>query len=374
MGCYLIGSDSIATEISMYQFNSEASAQVIIQQNPYILINELDIGFQNDRAIISCREFSTSRGFIDVLMITDTADIIIIETKLLINPESQRTVVAQVIDYAKALSRYNATEVLNLLSKNSSVNKEDLSKLSTDDFWLSSLGKNLRTGNFQVLVVGDIIHPNLLGMVESIQSAPHLSFTISLIELNAYSLDDKQVILQPRIISNSIEIERSVIRIEIDHDRKSHTIESELPEIESKGTKPKLNEEQYLNVLTKPDYIDPIMNFWSEWKDIGGDIKWHTASFSAGISYNGRRIPLFYGYRWGFPIITELTKDYYKIPDEAYKIYKDILKESSTIYDGFVVANRVDVKFESIIANDLETVMKASFKLAQYLINSQNND
>jgi len=64
-----------------------------------------------------------------------------------------------------------------------------------DDKYASLIQQNIKTGNFKVAIVGDSIHPDVLGMIESIQSAPHLSFSIFLIELSTHVLDDTQLIL-----------------------------------------------------------------------------------------------------------------------------------------------------------------------------------
>jgi hypothetical protein len=375
MTCYLISnSEATATPLNRYQYKSEGSdlisPQTIIQKNPEIVLNELDLGFQDDNTILVCREFGTSRGSIDILIITKTADIIIIETKLFKNSDSHRTVVAQVIDYAKALSCISAGDLLISLSKNQYVNKEVLSKLRNDDYWLSSLEANLKTGNFQIVVLGDLIHPNILGMVESIQSAPHLAFTINLLELDSYIADTGQIIIHPKTVSKTIEIERSVIRISIDHNKQTHTIDSEIPEPNGKGQRPVLNEEQYLNSLTKPDFAELIRQFWNHWCDIGGDIKFCPASFSAGINCGDKRIPLFYGYRNATPVISESSKNYNSIPEDLYNTYKNDLKPSKAIYDGYVIGNKVDVPFEIMTKDDLKLMMDASIKLAKSIMNS----
>lgn len=374
MTCYSISKfDATVRSLNRYQFKSEGShlisPQMLIEKNPDIVLNELDLGFKDKNSILACREFGTSRGSIDILIITETADILIVETKLLRNPESHRTVVAQVIDYAKALSLISSSDLLNSLDKNKYIDSKDLLKFRNDNYWQSSIDANLRTGNFQIVILGDLIHPNILGMVESIQSAPHLAFTISLLELDAYIDDNEQIIIQPKTVSKTNEIERSVIRIYIDHDKKAHTIDSEIPEPDGKGQRPILSEEKYLEILTKSDFAELIIQFWKEWKEIGGDIKFHSASFSTGINYGDKRIPLFYGYYDVTSIISETTKDYYNIPDEPYQIYKNDLKSSNFIYDEYVIGNKVNVPFDRIEKSDLKMIMNASIKLAKNILN-----
>ena len=220
--------------LDTYSFKSEGSHQISPQQllyeNPNLILNIPELEMQSYENLIVAREYNTNRGPIDVLMITSNADIAIIETKLLRNPESHRAVVAQAIDYANAFYRQNARDLIEGLNKSNYVDKEILAELKENDFWLAALDKNLNTGNFQLIILGDKIHPNVLGMVESIQSAPHMAFTIYLVELDPYADNNHSLFITPRVVSNTLEVERSVIRIQIDHESKTHTIESEVPE------------------------------------------------------------------------------------------------------------------------------------------------
>jgi hypothetical protein len=188
-------------------------------------------------------------------------------------------------------------------------------------------------------------------------------------ELDAYSIDDKTLLINPKIISKTLEIERSVIKIVIDHSEKTYNIESEIPEINGKGPKPTLDKERYLKSISKPEFSDLIRNFWNDWKNIGGDIKFHTASFSAGINYNGKRTPIFYGYLDNTPVISEKTAEYYNIPKDQYNIYKEELMASSTVYDEFVIGNKVGVPFDRITNDELSLIMKASLQLALNILN-----
>ena len=122
MNAYIIDEKTCkATELNRYDFRSEGiglnSLQSTIANNPEIILDLPELELQNEGNIIVCREYTTNSGPIDILMITSNADIIIIETKLLRNPESHRTVVAQAIDYAKAFYNEKMDELINKISK-----------------------------------------------------------------------------------------------------------------------------------------------------------------------------------------------------------------------------------------------------------------
>jgi len=198
-------------------------------------LKELELPPSNSTLVL--REFSTSQGSIDIIMITENSDILLIETKLFRNSESHRTVVAQAIDYVKSFSETDI-EILKskILQSTYSDNQLTENLFSKEGFYFA-LKKNMKKGYFKVLIIGDKIHSNLLGMVESIHSAPHLAFTIYLVELSPIRDDENNILLEPRIIENTIEVERSVIRLEVDLKKESYTIESSTPLKDSKGSR-----------------------------------------------------------------------------------------------------------------------------------------
>ena len=84
----------------------EAWLQSLIFEHPEVLpVAYFDEVYSP--AIPVGREIETSSGYIDNLYVSPRGGIIIVETKLWSNPEKHRTVVAQIIDYAKELSKWN---------------------------------------------------------------------------------------------------------------------------------------------------------------------------------------------------------------------------------------------------------------------------
>ena len=123
--------------------------------------------------------------------------------------------------------------------------------------------------------------------------------------------------------------------------------------------------------IEKADFIEPIEKFWQNWRGLGGDIRFGSVGFTAGIKQGNKRIPIFYVYPQKVSIASETTKNVYNIPDDIYQKYKDELKASQTIYDGYVVGNRVEVPYELISVDELELIFKASTNLAKQLNDSQ---
>src|SRR3954470_11804394 len=87
---------------------SESWLQDLLYRFPNALpIDEIDDGYS--QLIPVCKEMNTPKGPIDVVYITPSGRPVILEAKLWRNPEARRKVVAQILDYAQALSRWNFT-------------------------------------------------------------------------------------------------------------------------------------------------------------------------------------------------------------------------------------------------------------------------
>jgi len=345
------------------------SPQVIIAKNPEILVELPDLGLSSTEVVFCAREFTSLRGLIDILIITRSAEVLIIETKLLRNPESVRTVVAQSIDYVKALSTEDPEEIIaKILAKSASQPIDNL--LKNDESFQYLLGQNLRTGTFSVLIVGDFIHPNVLGVTESIQSAPHLGFTIYLVELNALMTDESTLVLNPKIVANTVEIERSVVRIEIAGANGKYRIESEIPSKEGKGSKPILTWNQYIDSISKVEFQKPFELFREKWlQEIGNTINMGQVGFSAGVYNGSKRIPIQFVYNNRLALLSQHYADKLDIPPDLYEVYKNDIKQSKDIFDEYLMGNKVEIPFDRLDVESLDVVLGAAFNLAQAIKN-----
>ena len=82
---------------------SEAYIQALVHEHPACLpIAEIDAMFSGPVPI--CTELNTPAGPIDNFMVTPSGLPVLVECKLWRNPEAQREVVSQILDYAKELS------------------------------------------------------------------------------------------------------------------------------------------------------------------------------------------------------------------------------------------------------------------------------
>ncbi len=292
------------------------------------------------------------------------------ETKLVRNPESSRTVVAQAIDYVKALSSEDPEEVIKkILAKAASQPIDKL--LREDETFQILLSQNLRTGSFTVLIVGDYINPNVLGVIESIQSAPHLGFTIFLVELNAIRIDDNTLVLMPKCVTRTVEIERSVVKIEFVGASGKIRIDSEIPSKEGKGSRAILTWNQYLDSVTKIEFRSVIEQFKEKWiNEIGATINMGQVGFSAGVLYGDKRIPIQFVYNNRIDLLSQYYSERLNIPSGYYKEYKEAIKAARGIFDEYLVGNKVGIPFDKLDAGSLNIILDAAFRLALAIKNS----
>lgn len=376
MGIYKINKTKLEiTELNQHKYRNEGrdkiSPQYLIAKFPSLIISIPELEISDSDKCLVIREFNAGRGPIDVIIITENSEILLIETKLYRNPESHRIVVAQAIDYAKALSQIKIEKLETAISQSEFNNPKIFKELFGDDLFVAALDKNIKTGNFNVVIVGDKIHPNVLNMVEAIQSAPHLVYTIYLAEIQPYTLDDNNIIIKPKIVAKTNEVERSVIRLEIDYKEKKLTIESESPEKEGKGNKPILSQQEFLNSVSKPEFVPHFLSFWKRWKSIGGDVNFGVTGISHGIYNNGSRAGLFRFYNDYFELLSRNRANNYYISDDSYSVYIDSLKHNYSGAYNILMAGKAVIIYNDMSADDLQNVFEAMFSMGEK-INEEN--
>ncbi len=285
-------------------FNEEW-IQKLIHNNPEILpINEIEPSFS---PLISIgREIATSAGYLDNLFVSPDGYLTIVETKLWRNPEARREVVGQIIDYAKELSKWTFTDLNNaivsfsrLFNKNTDglleiVRKNTELDEADEQFFIDNISKNLKRGRFLLLIVGDGIRESVEDMIEYLSQSPQLHFTLALIELQVFKLEENNdsLIVIPQLVTRTKEITRAIVRIEGSYsaDLKVN-IETDLgAETENK----KANSQTRLTI-TADDYFEQLQQKTSreivefakqiikDSQEGGYYIEWNTGSFGVTL-------------------------------------------------------------------------------------------
>jgi hypothetical protein len=169
-----------------------------------------------------CRELPTSAGPLDMLFGTTSGLLTLVECKLWKNPEARREVVGQILDYAKDISRWGYEDLEHavrraggsesLYSQLSGVDSELDEAAFTD-----AVARNLRRGRFLLLIVGEGIRESVEEIGEFLQAHAHLNFSFALVETALFDLPSEiggGMLVAPRVLCRTVEIERAVVRIE----------------------------------------------------------------------------------------------------------------------------------------------------------------
>jgi hypothetical protein len=165
-----------------------------------------------------CKELRTEAGPLDIAFINQHGRLTLVECKLWRNPEARRKVVAQVLDYARAISSWTYSDLQRRVSaalgrqgnvpfelaraKNPGLNEQQF----VDDTALA-----MRSGRFLLLIAGDGIREDVSAITELVNRNAASGFAFGLVEVALYGFEDGGLAIQPRAIVKTQVIERTVV-------------------------------------------------------------------------------------------------------------------------------------------------------------------
>ena len=214
-------SDGAAASGSTTHRYDEAWLQRLIQTHPALLpIEALEPGLFD--VVPICLELPVPSGYVDNLMITPEGGIVLVEAKLWRNPEARREVIGQVLDYAKDLSGFSFDDLQGRVRQ---ARREPQLRLyglvqpegdpADEAAFIDAVSRNLRLGRFLVLICGDGIQEGAEQLAGFLQRHVGLHFTLGLVEMSLWrDPSSGQVLVQPRILARTVQIERAVMRLE----------------------------------------------------------------------------------------------------------------------------------------------------------------
>lgn len=208
--------DRISLNSDSGSFSEEWLQKAIFKSPDCLPINEIAPSF--GALVPIAMELETGSGPADILCVTDSGQIVIIETKLWRNPEARRVVVAQILDYAKSISAWNYNDLARQVSiatkKGPNYLLECVQKhchgLSESEF-VDGINHSLKKGDFLLLIIGDGIRTGTESLVGFLEQFGSLRFTFGLIEVAAFSLPDGNTLLHPRVLAKTEILERTVL-------------------------------------------------------------------------------------------------------------------------------------------------------------------
>ncbi|MFC1939926.1 hypothetical protein ACFLXO_04495 [Chloroflexota bacterium] len=315
---------------------------------------------------------------IDNLFVSPSGLLTVVETKLWRNPEAHRTVVAQILEYAKTLTSWTYSRLDQAVSSDlgrrtceslsifGSVKKAVRNFDTNEIEFQAKVQDCLTNGRFALLIVGDRIFPEATQLAETIQSAPHLQFSLGFVELRCYRLEKDSnwpLVVVPNFVSKTREVTRAVVKVV--YEEKKPDIQVEAVEEEAKPTS-----RTNLSVFTAslPSNIkDSFKAYIERWMKAGYTIYWGKVGFSLRVLWKGKMVTIYDAYPNNTSIIlTEKWARQYELPEDAYQSYRDELMES-TLLGNAVVAGRKYWNYEDMTADDIVLILHSTDKFVAEL-------
>ena len=355
---------------------TEGWLQQLIFEHPDLLpVHEFDEIFAP--LIPIGREVATKSGSIDNLYISPVGRLTIVETKLWKNPEKHRTVLAQVIDYAKDVSEWTYDELSNAVLKASreadSNEKKSLDEIVEPHMKEAGLTlldfqerviDNLQSGEFLLLIVGDRISPNVVLLTEAIHGVPGLDFRLGLVELQLYPLEaggDWPLLVIPDIVGRTVERMRGIIKVQYQQEKPKVAIEIS----EDTGPKaPRITPDEFLQKT--PDDLRPVYEQWiKSWETKKFYIYWGTVGFSLRVTVQGKLQTVVDAYpEWAVSLIREVEAEKCAASPELYQKYLgDIDSVPKAV--SLLSLGKKYVLNDSITGEDLMILLKAATDFAE---------
>jgi hypothetical protein len=317
---------------------------------------------------------------IDNLFISPSGCITIVETKLWQNPEAHRTVVAQILDYAKTISRWSFSELNESVKAFTQKHGESKSiyqlvkaqhsHIELDEIEFEQRVQDcLASGRFALLIVGDRIYPDATQLADIIQSAPNMQFTLGFVELKCYQLDPKKewpLVVVPHFIAKTKEVTRAVVKVVYEQAKPEVQITAEEDTQESGGL---TNEKEFLASLPS-NVVDLFKLFFARCRDNRRIIKWGTVGFSLRAKWCGKTTTIFEAYPKYLSIFQEKNLSKEHLPPVLHQDYKKGLLSSPTI-GNLYLNDRKYINYAELTDNDIRLILELTDKFAGTIHHSQ---
>lgn len=201
---------------------NEAWLQTLLAENP-TLIPSGEFGSEYQPLVCIGREVPVgsgdTKGYIDNLYISPTGAITIVETKLFRNQEARREVVAQIIEYAKELQKWDssklnevasdyfyktdgqAADIIDIMARKGYLTLSDEGQLN------DNINNNLSTASLLLLVIGDGIRSGVQQLASFLNENTSMQFKLGLVEVEVYRFNNG-VITIPNVIAKTNTVDR----------------------------------------------------------------------------------------------------------------------------------------------------------------------
>src|SRR5690625_2777023 len=213
-------SGSVQSLRSMRGSWTESDLQSFVLEHPSVLpVADIEPVFGD--LIPLAGELRVPSGRLDALFVNSQGLLTVVECKLWRNEESRRAALGQILEYASDLSRWSYSDLQQAVRSARGNPEFELASLVAEHAegfdesrFVDGVSRNLRLGRFLLLVVGDGIRERMQDLAAFLQSHAHLNFTLSMVELGLFEVPGNGLLVQPRVLLKTLEVERSVVRVE----------------------------------------------------------------------------------------------------------------------------------------------------------------
>jgi hypothetical protein len=155
---------------------------------------------------------------VDVAFIGPFGRLTLVECKLWRNPEARRKVVAQILDYARVVTKWSYADLQRQVAARTGLTghvpfelaRARNSALSEQPF-VDQVTSSLRDGRFALLIAGDGIREDVSAIAELVNRNSAMGFSFGLIEVALYAIPAGGMLVQPRLVARTKTIERTVM-------------------------------------------------------------------------------------------------------------------------------------------------------------------
>lgn len=197
----------------------EAWLRDTLIDHPELLpIGEIDPSF--GPLVPLCTELGTSAGPIDAAFISPHGRLTLVECKLWRNPEARRKVVAQILDYARVISKWSYPDLQRQVAHRKGIAGNlpfEFCRLVQPDLieqrFIDQVTRSMRSGRFLLLIAGDGIREDIGSMTELVNRNSAMGFSFGLVEVALYGLPSGALLVQPRVVARTKIVERTVVLV-----------------------------------------------------------------------------------------------------------------------------------------------------------------
>jgi hypothetical protein len=318
------------------------------------------------------RELRVESGAIDNVYISPQGRLTLVETKLWKNPEKHRTVVAQVVDYAKDLAKWNLDEFLDAVAKTPALDGrtsfKDRVKPHVSDDWTAFEDKmlnNLRKGNFLLLIVGDRVSPNVALLSDAIHAAPGLGYTLGLVEMRMFTMSEAPwpLVVVPDVVGRTVEKTRGIVRVTYKQEQPCVSIDIKDDDEQTPSDR-KLDAETLLSEIKPPSFSPIYRSAMQRWESIGGTLRFAPSNLFWDIEMAGEvHTPL----RCNSDQVTVIKRARFEEWSSDAALYEEYLKnlKKSPTSLKMALANKHFVDHSTLTPADLQVIVDATIHLVE---------